>query len=71
MKHFSFSIPQNVYFGWGSLNDLSDVASKIDAKKASYGFLWAVQWHPEFSYKTDENSKKIFRAFVESLKVPS
>lgn len=34
MKHFSFSIPQNVYFGWGSLNDLSDVASKIDAKKA-------------------------------------
>ena len=34
MKHFSFSIPQNVYFGWGSLGDLSDVASKIDAKKA-------------------------------------
>ena len=39
--------------------------------KPSYGFLWAVQWHPEFSYKTDENSKKIFRAFVESLKVLS
>lgn len=34
MKHFSFSIPQNVYFGWGSLGDLSDVAAKIDAKKA-------------------------------------
>lgn len=34
MKHFSFSIPQNVYFGWDSLNDLSDVAAKIDAKKA-------------------------------------
>ena len=34
MKHFSFTIPQNVYFGWDSLNDLSDVAAKIDAKKA-------------------------------------
>lgn len=29
-------------------------------------FLWAVQWHPEFSHKTDEYSKKIFRAFVEA-----
>ena len=27
-------------------------------------FLWAVQWHPEFSFKSDENSRKIFRAFV-------
>ena len=35
--------------------------------KPSYRFLWAVQWHPEFSYKNDENSKKIFKAFVESL----
>ena len=35
--------------------------------KPSYSFLWAVQWHPEFSYKNDENSKKIFKAFVESL----
>ncbi|MBR5767844.1 MAG: gamma-glutamyl-gamma-aminobutyrate hydrolase family protein [Clostridia bacterium] len=31
-------------------------------------FLWAVQWHPEFSYKTDENSRKIFAAFAESMK---
>ena len=30
-------------------------------------FLWAVQWHPEFSYPTDENSRKIFRAFVEAM----
>lgn len=30
-------------------------------------FLWAVQWHPEFSYRTDENSMKIFRAFVEAM----
>jgi len=27
-------------------------------------FVWAVQWHPEFSYRTDENSRKILRAFV-------
>ena len=31
-------------------------------------FLWAVQWHPEFSYRTDENSRKIFRAFADSMK---
>lgn len=30
-------------------------------------FLWAVQWHPEFSYKVDENSRKLFRAFVEAM----
>ncbi len=29
-------------------------------------FLWAVQWHPEFSFKTDEYSRRIFRAFVEA-----
>ena len=27
-------------------------------------FLWAFQWHPEFFPKTDENSRRIFRAFV-------
>ena len=31
-------------------------------------FLWAVQWHPEYSWRTDENSRKIFRAFVEMMK---
>jgi len=31
-------------------------------------FVWAVQWHPEFSYYTDANSRKIFNAFVESMK---
>ena len=35
--------------------------------KPDHRFLWAVQWHPEFSYKTDENSMKIFRAFVNSM----
>lgn len=27
-------------------------------------FLWATQWHPEFSWKSDESSRKIFQAFV-------
>ena len=31
-------------------------------------FLWAVQWHPEFSYKTDENSRKVFSTFVKAMK---
>ena len=31
-------------------------------------FVWAVQWHPEFSHKTDENSRKLFRAFVDACK---
>lgn len=30
-------------------------------------YLWAVQWHPEFSYKVDEPSRKIFRSFVKSM----
>lgn len=29
-------------------------------------FVWALQWHPEFSYRTDENSRRIFEAFVQS-----
>ena len=29
-------------------------------------FVWAVQWHPEFSFQTDANSRKIFRAFIEA-----
>ena len=31
-------------------------------------FFWAVQWHPEFSFRTDKNSKKIFKAFVDSMR---
>lgn len=27
-------------------------------------FVWAVQWHPEFSFLTDVNSRKIFSTFV-------
>ena len=29
-------------------------------------FVWAVQWHPEFSHKTDANSRKIFEEFVKN-----
>ena len=32
-------------------------------------FLWAVQWHPECSFRTDANSRKIFQAFVETMAV--
>lgn len=31
-----------------------------------YPFLWAVQWHPEFSLYTDPVSRRIFRAFVDA-----
>ena len=31
-------------------------------------FLWALQWHPEFSYKSDMASQKIFKAFIDSMK---
>lgn len=29
-------------------------------------FVWAVQWHPEFSHKVDEDSRKIFAAFLKA-----
>lgn len=29
-------------------------------------YVWAVQWHPEFSYKTNTDSQKIFQSFVNS-----
>ena len=35
-------------------------AVRLEGKR----FVWAVQWHPEFSYLTDEDSRRIFRAFV-------
>ena len=31
-------------------------------------FVWAVQWHPEFFYRVDENSRKLFTAFVNAAK---
>lgn len=32
-------------------------------------FLWAVQWHPEFSFRTNPAGAEIFRAFVESCRL--
>jgi len=32
----------------------------------NYRFILGVQWHPEFSYKTDDSSRKIFNAFVKA-----
>lgn len=29
-------------------------------------FVWAVQWHPEYSYPTDAASRKLFAAFVQA-----
>lgn len=29
-------------------------------------FIWAVQWHPEFSYNVDENSRSIFSEFIKN-----
>ncbi|MDD3253553.1 MAG: gamma-glutamyl-gamma-aminobutyrate hydrolase family protein [Lachnospiraceae bacterium] len=29
-------------------------------------FVVATQWHPEFSWKVDENSRKLFRSFAEA-----
>ena len=29
-------------------------------------FVWGVQWHPEYLYKVDENSRRIFKAFTEA-----
>ena len=31
-------------------------------------FLWAVQWHPEFMYKSDAKCQAIFEAFVDAMK---
>lgn len=31
-------------------------------------FVWAVQWHPEFFFRKDENSRKLFAAFVDAAR---
>lgn len=52
--------------------DLKVMATSADGiveavYKPDNRFLWAIQWHPEFSYQTDENSMKIFHAFVDAM----
>ncbi|MBU9722423.1 MULTISPECIES: gamma-glutamyl-gamma-aminobutyrate hydrolase family protein [Bacillaceae] len=37
--------------------------------KPDQTFHMAVQWHPEFSYKSDLHSRKLFEAFVEACKL--
>lgn len=32
-------------------------------------FVWAVQWHPEYMFKTDKNSLKVFEFFVNFAKI--
>lgn len=32
-------------------------------------FVWAVQWHPEFIYKVDDNNLRLFIEFVNSCKI--
>jgi len=55
---------------------IKDLSSRLKAMAAAQdnlieavympdkNFVWGVQWHPEFSFKSDENSRKIFKAFV-------
>ena len=31
-------------------------------------FFWAVQWHPEMLFRNDENSRKLFRSFVDACR---
>jgi putative glutamine amidotransferase len=31
-------------------------------------FMWAVQWHPEYMLENENASKKIFKAFIDSIK---
>ena len=30
-------------------------------------YLWAVQWHPEFSFRTDEYNRMIFESFIKAM----
>jgi len=58
---------------------VKDVAEKLQVMAVSpdglveavcmpgHRFLWAVQWHPEFSHEVDAFSRKIFSTFVEAM----
>lgn len=35
--------------------------------KPDHKFLWAVQWHPEFSYRSEQSSRAIFARFVQAM----
>lgn len=65
-------LPVNSYHHQGIRQLADDLKAMADAGdgliEAVYmpdrKFVWAVQWHPEFSHLTDEDSRKIFSAFV-------
>lgn len=40
------------------------LAEAVCAKEKS--FVWAVQWHPEFSFLSDANSRAIFQKFIQN-----
>ena len=40
-------------------------------RKPDQKFLWAVQWHPEFSFRTEEASRRIFAAFAGAMRQDS
>ena len=42
------------------------ITEAVYAPKKKY--VWAVQWHPEFSYLKDDISRKIFRSFIEAAR---
>ena len=61
---------------WGAINLLEERGSPVAISedglieavfKPSQKFFWALQWHPEFSYRVDTAAKKIFEAFVASM----
>lgn len=35
--------------------------------KPDQKFLWAVQWHPEFSFRSEQSSRAIFDRFVQAM----
>ena len=37
-------------------------------RKPDSRFFWAVQWHPEMMFEHDENSRKLFAAFIDACK---
>ena len=56
----------------GLADDLEVMARSEDGlveavRKPDQRFLWAVQWHPEFSFRTEKASRRIFTAFAGAM----
>ena len=50
--------------GWSAMAAAADGIVEA-AYMPGRRFVWAVQWHPEFSFRVDENSRKLFHTFVQ------